>query len=219
MSTERNVVIEGGFDFWKELEDDSDDNTIVDKELCELTREPLTSNYITLPCGHKFNYKPLCLETINLKNPKNVKSMTRYLGYRQMCCPYCRQIFNKLLPIIPTAHVGVPLPKYVASKTCCIPHRTCEYKYKSGKNKGKPCGCSGFDSEYGPICCKHWSMAKRKKASPAKSNISKDTLSEAALKLFQAMKVCEMKEKLKANGCKVSGTKAVLAERLSKLSI
>tara|TARA_B100000902_G_scaffold390464_1_gene439419 strand:+ start:1672 stop:2331 length:660 start_codon:yes stop_codon:yes gene_type:complete len=219
MSSERNIIIEGDFDFWKELDDESDDNQVIGKELCELTREPLTKNYITLPCGHKFNYKPLCLETINLKNPKNVKSMTRYLGYRQICCPYCRQIFNKLLPIIPNTYVGVPLPKYVASKTCCIKHRSCEYEYKSGKNKGKKCGCNGFDSEYGPVCCKHWSMVQRKKQTATKIRITKDKLNDKALKLFNSMKVIELKETLKANGCKVSGTKATLADRLSKLNI
>ena len=95
MSLERNIIVEDNFDFWKELNDDGD-NKIVCENLCELTREPLTENYITLPCGHKFNYKPLCIEICTLKDPKNVKSMTRYLGSRRICCPYCRQVFNKL---------------------------------------------------------------------------------------------------------------------------
>ena len=108
--------------------------------------------------------------------------------------------------------------QYVASKTCCIQHRTCEYRYKSGKTKGNHAVAAALTANM-VLFVVSTGVWLNVKASSAKSNISKDTLSEAALKLFQAMKVCEMKEKLKANGCKVSGTKAVLAERLSKLTI
>ena len=76
MTLERNVIVEEGFDFWKELNEDEDDNKNIDKNLCELTREPLIINYITLPCGHRFNYKPLCIEICTLKDPKNVKSIS-----------------------------------------------------------------------------------------------------------------------------------------------
>ena len=61
-----NYIIEGDIDFWNELNDDSDDKDKIEK--CLLTNSPLSRNYITLPCDHKFNYKPLYNEIIHSKN-------------------------------------------------------------------------------------------------------------------------------------------------------
>ena len=224
MSLERNIIVEDNFDFWKELNDDEDNNKIIYKNLCELTREPLTENYITLPCGHKFNYKPLCIEICTLKDPKNVKSMTRYLGSRRICCPYCRQVFNKLLPIIPTIDVGLSLPKYVASTTNCIEHKKCMYIYKSGSKKGTMCSCNGFDCNGTSLCMKHWKAAEKKKAKKptnhkSKKRYTKNDLTGKALELFNKYKVNELKSLLKNKKALVGGNKATLAERLSKLNI
>ena len=228
MSDARNIIVEDGFDFWKELNEDeeTDDfqNKIINKKLCELTREPLVENYITLPCGHSFNYKPLCIELCTLKDPNNVKSMTRYLG-RRICCPYCRQTFNKLLPVIPTIKIeykcSTILPKYVAttSQSNMIEHRTCSYVYKSGKNKGKQCGCKGFDVNGVSLCIKHWRASQRAKKQIIKKKLTVEELSNIGKEIYGKMKVVEMKVKLKEYKQKVSGTKAELADRLSKLNI
>ena len=217
MSLERNVIVEEGFDFWKELNED--DNKIINKNLCELTREPLTANYITLPCGHRFNYKPLCIELCTLKDPKNTKSMTRYLGSRRICCPYCRQVFNKLLPVIPTIDVGILLPKYVVSSTNCVEHRTCQYVYKSGSKKGSVCGCNGFDYNGTSLCMKHWRAEIKRKNKINTKKLSVNDLSNDAKEIYRKMKVAEMKVKLKEQKQKVSGNKAELAERLSSLKL
>ena len=47
MTSTRNIIIEDGFDFWKELNDTDDEKENEEIELCELTREPLKENYIT----------------------------------------------------------------------------------------------------------------------------------------------------------------------------
>ena len=218
MSLERNVIVEDGFNFWKELNEEND-NTIINENLCELTREPLIENYITLPCGHKFNYKPLCIEMCTLKDPKNVKSMTRYLGNRRICCPYCRQVFSKLLPIIPTINVGIALPKYVVSSSNCVEHKTCKYVYKSGSNKGKICNCNGFDYNKTSLCMKHWKAEIKRKLKVTAKKLSVNDLSASGKDIYKKMKVNEMKLKLKEKKLKVSGTKAELADRLSKLKL
>ncbi|OUU62305.1 MAG: hypothetical protein CBC22_04890 [Alphaproteobacteria bacterium TMED62] len=223
MTLERNVIVEEGFDFWKELNEDEDkdedDNKNIDKNLCELTREPLIINYITLPCGHRFNYKPLCIELCTLKDPKNVKSMTRYLGSRRICCPYCRQVFNKLLPIIPTIDVGILLPKYVVSTTNCVEHKVCKYVYKSGSKKGSVCGCNGFDYNGTSLCIKHWKAEIKRKTKITSKKLSINDLSNDAKKIYRKMKVREMKEILKEQKQKVSGSKVELANRLSNFKI
>ena len=63
-----NYIIEGDIDFWNELNDDSEDVNKIEK--CLLTNSPLSRNYIKLPCGHKFNYKPLYNEIIHSKISK-----------------------------------------------------------------------------------------------------------------------------------------------------
>ena len=157
----------------------------------------------------------------SLKDPYT-KGMTRYLPSRSICCPYCRQVVNKLLPIIPTINLGYTLPKYVASATNCIKHKSCEYCYKSGKQKGKKCGANGFEYNGSFICLKHWKAAEKKKdnaKSASKKSYMKKDLSGKALELFNKYKVTELKEQLKLKKARVSGNKATLAERLSKLSI
>jgi len=209
-----NIIVENGFDFWKEL--NHDDNKPICKEVCELTGERLTRNYITMPCGHKFNYKDICIEIASLKNPKNYKSMTRLLTHNQMCCPYCRQIFNKLLPDIPCENVG-NMPKYVVSNNC-IDHHVCKYTYKSGKNKG--CTCDdprGFETEEGEFLCKkHWRARKTQKmrASRKAKPITFDMLNIDEKEVYTNNTVVQLREMLRNKHLKLSGTKAVLVKRL-----
>ena len=37
-----------------------------ENDICYLTHDKLADNYITLPCGHKFNYIPFYKEQIKL---------------------------------------------------------------------------------------------------------------------------------------------------------
>ena len=79
-------------DFFKYLNSDNED---ID-DICLISNLSLEKNYITLPCGHRFNYTPLFNE---VKNQKNYSSLeTSRIKKNQIKCPYCRTIVNNLLP-------------------------------------------------------------------------------------------------------------------------
>ena len=70
-----NYVLEDNFNFFEELKSNSDindeynntnDNNTTDNTIdkCMISHMPLTYNYITLPCKHKFNYISLYNELI-----------------------------------------------------------------------------------------------------------------------------------------------------------
>ena len=211
-----NVKVEGGFDFWSELANDENETTITD-DYCLLTQEPLTLNYITMPCGHKYNYIPICKEISNMKDPK-----THYynpgikLLRTQIFCPYCRKIFDQLLPKIPLTDF-VPA-KYVCSSTNCIDHRECKYVFQSGKRKGQCCAKkTAFDTEHGTFCSHH-ACVKQKVKSKA-STKTKIILDDEGKKIWKKFNIADLKGILKTNSLPVSGTKAVLITRLIKANI
>ena len=105
----RNYKIEGGLDFYTELyksldldlnDSDSSNNRDTDtKESneCLITNTQLKENYVTMECGHKFNYEPLFYDILNHK--KKFNSMERHiLKTMEIRCPYCRNIQKNLLP-------------------------------------------------------------------------------------------------------------------------
>lgn len=139
------------FDFWEEL---NKDETIEEKH-CLITKEPLTLHALTLPCGHTFNYSPLCREMVKLKYPTSTFKSPICLKRNQIRCPYCRTIINQLLPILPMYDLN--LPKNICSHTNCIPMKSCEYVFKRGKRRGEKCNHpSGFVTEQGITCLKHY---------------------------------------------------------------
>lgn len=98
-------IIEGSLDFYNELYKSLDDpiNEKIDKnavnELCLITNAPLTENFVTLGCNHKFNYEAIYNDIYSHK--KNYNSMERLaVKQKQIRCPYCRTIHNELLPYI-----------------------------------------------------------------------------------------------------------------------
>jgi hypothetical protein len=76
--------------------DDSDNN-----DVCLITNQPLTENYVTLDCNHKFNYMPLFNDIKNHKKKFNSLEAHR-LGQNEIRCPYCRNKQKKLLPYYPS---------------------------------------------------------------------------------------------------------------------
>lgn len=95
--------IEGGIDFYAELyksldinedEDKNDDN----KNICLITNQKLTDNYVTMKCGHKFNYVPLYNDLLNHKQKFNFMEGSNKLHTNQIRCPYCRKKQDELLP-------------------------------------------------------------------------------------------------------------------------
>lgn len=103
--------IEGGIDFFSELYkslDETTDDDAPNENVCLITEQPLTEFYVTMKCGHKFNYKPLYMDIKNHKQKfNNLESSSGRLGYDEVRCPYCR---NKQVGTLPY-HEELGLPK------------------------------------------------------------------------------------------------------------
>jgi hypothetical protein len=211
-----NVEVEGGFDFWSELANDEAETTLTDNH-CLLTQEPLTLNYITMPCGHKYNYIPICKEISNMKSPKTHHYNPGIkLARHQTICPYCRAVFDQLLPKIPMTDF-VPA-KYVCSSTNCIGHRDCQYVFQTGKRKGQSCTKkNAYDTQLGAFCNQHASMKKKAKSKPTTK--TKIILDDEGKKIGKLFNIAELKCILKTNNLPVSGTKVVLITRLMQAKI
>ena len=93
--------IEENINFYEELYKslDKEEDTNNDTNCCLISNLPLTENYVTMCCGHKFNYQPLFYDILNHK--KKFNSMERhYLKSSDIRCPYCRNVQKKLLPYV-----------------------------------------------------------------------------------------------------------------------
>lgn len=193
-----NYIVEDDFDFWEELNKQEEIKFEVDETHCLLSKEPLVQNHIALPCGHKFNYIPLCKEIASLKYPVRTYARTINLTREQICCPYCRKVFNKLLPKIPLYKLD--LPNYVCSNANCIVSKQCSYTDCENTN--------GFDTDYGVLCTKHYSKKRTKKT------IANED--EDYNRTFQENTVSMLKEQLKYLGLPTNGLKRDLVDRLIK---
>ena len=104
-----NYIIEGNFDFYKELYeslDDSDNN--MDEQLaqvCLISNTPLTKHFVELECKHSFNYVPLFKDLVNHKT-KFSSLDTHRLKVNEIRCPYCRNKQGNVLPYI--EELGLP---------------------------------------------------------------------------------------------------------------
>jgi hypothetical protein len=104
-----NYIIEGNFDFYKELYeslDDSDNN--IDEssaQVCLISNTPLTKHFVELECKHAFNHVPLFKDLVNHKT-KFSSLDTHRLKVNEVRCPYCRNKQGSLLPYI--EEVGLP---------------------------------------------------------------------------------------------------------------
>ena len=100
----KSYKIEGDINFFAELYKsldvkENETNTDEDDNLCLITNEPLTDKYVTLKCGHKFNYLPLFNDAKTHKQKFNALEInTRQLKVNELRCPYCRTKQNDLLP-------------------------------------------------------------------------------------------------------------------------
>lgn len=86
--------IEGGIDFYAEL-NKPDDNVEEDTtNKCLITRLPLTDGSVKMECGHEFNYLPLYNELVHQLKP----SICGYTKSGKIFCPYCRHSQETFLP-------------------------------------------------------------------------------------------------------------------------
>jgi hypothetical protein len=104
-----NYIIEGNFDFYKELYeslDDSDNNIDqISAQVCLISNTPLTKHFVELECKHTFNYVPLFKDLVNHKT-KFSSLDTHRLKVNEIRCPYCRNKQGSLLPYI--EEIGLP---------------------------------------------------------------------------------------------------------------
>ena len=214
-----NYIIEGDIDFWNELNDDSEDKDKIEK--CLLTNAPLSRNYITLPCGHKFNYKPLFNEIIHSKNYQKYNKFP--LKNYEIRCPYCRTRHQKLLPWIPIE--GVEYNRLACSKIrgSNISHKKCEYCYKTGKNKGRKCGDTrAYEGEDGLVLClKHRKQLEKNKSKISKEKSKKEELTEHEKKFLKSVLKRQMQQYLELHkkSYKKSMTKLVLMRTMQLFNL
>jgi hypothetical protein len=105
-----NYIIEGNFDFYKELYeslDDSDNNNMDEQlaQVCLISNTPLTKHFVELECKHAFNYVPLFKDLVNHKT-KFSSLDTHRLKVNEIRCPYCRNKQGNVLPYI--EELGLP---------------------------------------------------------------------------------------------------------------
>jgi hypothetical protein len=161
----QNIVINGTDDFNMYLmmmitEKDESDNSSKDSETCLITNEELKDKFVTMECGHKFNYIPLINELLNQKKPNHLE-VTKV---KKFClkCPYCRSIQNGVLPYYPEIYeekitqINWPPRRAYCRNKCC-------YKFKSGKRKGMLCNKKCVH-EY---CTSHEKLALKQKEKKA----------------------------------------------------
>ena len=144
-----NYILEGNINFSDELikllskEEDNNNNS----DICLISGEILTNNFITLDCGHKFNYDSLFFELKNQK--KDNRYETQKTSNNQIKCPYCRNNHTGILPW----YDGYKKIKYVNWSGINVKVSVkCQAILKSGKRKGEKCGCN---IKFGNYCGKH----------------------------------------------------------------
>lgn len=162
--------IEGNINFQEELYKMLDEESDDEEQLCQITRLPLKDKYVTLECKHHFNYdslyREICKQKYEFKTyePKSLskKDLQKFRDSKLdyfIKCPYCRNIQFTVLPYykelslkkiygINSLDKPKPLQQYVL-----VEDLVCNAILKSGKNKGKACGCKKIGSN--GLCKRH----------------------------------------------------------------
>jgi hypothetical protein len=117
-------IIEGGdIDFYKQLQDES--NSEEYEDCCLISNNKLTDRFVTMECGHKFNYIPLYKDLVNHKTKfNNMESTIGALKNDEIRCPYCRKKQNGILPY----YEDMGLPK-VTGVNYIVEYKKCEYLF------------------------------------------------------------------------------------------
>ena len=95
--------IEGSIDFFSELnkllnkENVKNENVKNEENICLISNEELTDNFVKLNCGHSFNYIPLYKDLVNQKQKFNIMEIME-LKKDEIRCPYCRTKQYGVLP-------------------------------------------------------------------------------------------------------------------------
>jgi hypothetical protein len=131
--------IEGSIDFFSELyksleDEETNFKTEKDNNLCLITNELLVDKFITMDCGHKFNYIPLFNDLVNHKKKfNNMEGSTTQLKHDEIRCPYCRNKWKGVLPFyeelgLPKIHgVNYIDTNYIPNSNCNHSIKLCEF--------------------------------------------------------------------------------------------
>lgn len=190
--------------FFDQLNNSDSDEEEEMTDTCLISCLPLQHNAITLPCNHKFNYTDLVKAIIKQKTV-NTMNIIR-LKTNEIQCPYCRCIYQNILPFIPCEEFpqkisGVTSPtKYSMN---CFP---CQWIMKSGKNKGKHCGCFGYENNNGIFCSKHHKLIASTEKLPKWDN---------SMDHYLKYTVAELKDILHKKNLKKTGNKTTLILRIA----
>lgn len=140
-------LCEGNINFSEELMKQLCNDEKEDEKVCLITGEKLCNNFITLECGHTFNYNSIMSELINQRKKNRLE--IQKCGTNQIKCPYCRSIHKGILPYIDGYD---KLTTINWSKQNVKMFRTCKGILSSGKRKGEVCGCR---AKFGDYCGRH----------------------------------------------------------------
>ena len=118
-----NYILPNNIDFFKEINNISINenfNDISNNNICLITQEKLTDNFIKLPCNHTFNYMSIYNEILFQKNHINKRLESSKTSLYQIKCPFCRTIHNGILPYYEDNNIkiinGINSPyKYILS--------------------------------------------------------------------------------------------------------
>ena len=149
-------------DFFNELYSQMCNETINNSDFdkkCLITGDILENKYITLLCGHTFNYSSI-LKEVERQKYSVPKTEVQRLKKHELKCPYCRNIQNGILPLFD----GYEKIKYVNyPKTYSMKGEKCKYTFRYGKRKGQYCNKPCYDT-YCISCEKKVLRQKNKKA-------------------------------------------------------
>ena len=157
---------------------------------CLLTKEALNDIYITLNCGHKFNYIPLYKEVVIQKTSAGMTSSGYYnsctLRLNEMKCPYCRRVQDKLLPFL-NYHDVKRLKGVNAPESLCMKVRMCEHvetakrKKNNKKEMSSACECNAIHVVNGAYYCKkHYERQLQEKEQQQEQQENKEETSSSS---------------------------------------
>jgi hypothetical protein len=135
---------------------DSDDEN---EDICLISHETLSPNYIKLSCSHKFNYKHIYKEVSQQKSGKNLLEIQKLKKF-QFKCPYCRNIENGVLSwnnnFPQKIGINWPPSQYIKPNFC-------KYAFKSGKRKNMLCNRKCVND----YCTNHQKIMDNRKNKPS----------------------------------------------------
>ena len=232
-------IIEDNIDFFNAL--NSIDNS-EDISKCLISNMPLENNYITLKCNHQFNYDALFEEIRNQKKINYME--TRRVSHSQIKCPYCRTITNKILPYFVCYNLpkiyGVNSPERYAlsiykceyifksgkqkDTPCCKSACKsevgifCNTHYKMMENKKNNGSNNRKVKKSNQLSLQIEASKSNINLSDLDTEIVENTIVETFQNLDEASyknkNLVQLKNILRLNGCKVSGRKQELIDRI-----